>query len=105
MYRRSVVPWVGLVLLSACSSWQRQQVSEAVVERLECPPGNVVVRGPARAEPTDGVAATTGDARIWRGACDLWWDERVVVRCDRDTRECVVLDVGAPHPQQSASAR
>ncbi len=105
MNGRALILALALALLPACSSWQRQQVSEAVVQRLECPPEHVVVKGPARAEPPDGAAAAAGDARVWRGACDLWWDERVVVRCDRETRECVVLDVGAPHPQRSAGDR
>jgi len=99
------VPWAALALLPACSAWQRGQVSEAVVERLECPREHVVVNGPVRAGPTDGAAATTANFRVWRGACDLWWDERLVMRCDREQRECVILDAGPPRSRGDSGAR
>jgi hypothetical protein len=105
--RRTITAFAAgsLGILVGCSGWQRSQVTAAVEERLDCEASHVVVRGPVRADASDGLPALEPGAKVWRGACDLWWDERVVVRCDDATRTCRVVDVGAPHQRSEDRAR
>ncbi|MBN2191714.1 MAG: hypothetical protein JW751_02765 [Polyangiaceae bacterium] len=97
--------WLSAVLLTACSGWRREQVSANVIDRLECSRDHVVVKGPRRAGVSDGLAEVAPNTKVWRGACDLWWDERIVMTCDRSTKQCTVLDLGAPHQRPKDTAR
>jgi hypothetical protein len=91
---------IGLVVIAlvalGCAGWQKKQVKATVVDELECPAEHVVAKGPFAPSAEDGPVKLSDDERLFRGACSLAWDERVVVACDRSNKTCRVLDVGPP---------
>jgi len=98
------VGWVGLALVvTGCARWQKGQVRSAVVDALACPPEHAVAKGPYAPATEDGPVELGEDEQLFRGACSVAWDERVIVICDRSTRECRVVDVGPPRMKPRSS--
>ncbi len=85
-----------LALTTGCASWQKEQVRTAVVRELDCSAEHVVARGPFDPATEDGPVQLATDERIFRGACAIAWDERLVMACDRKRHTCRLIDVGPP---------
>lgn len=104
---RSSHAWVvvAAAVVAGCSGWQRDAVKAAVIDELECPATEVIVQGPVEPGPENGVTAVGDTERVFRGACSLWWDERVVLVCDEANHRCRVADVGPPRTEPRRPAQ
>ena len=84
------------LLVLGCASWQKHQVRATVVAELDCPAEHAVAKGPFDPAEQDGPVHLGDGEQLFRGACSIAWDERVVVACDRSSKTCRVDDVGPP---------